>query len=64
MRRSFNLPKEIATFVFEVDCINVWNKVTLSAPGANFGTASFGQIGSLSGTPGSRDFQFAGHINF
>jgi Carboxypeptidase regulatory-like domain len=64
LRRSFNLPKEIATFVFEVDCINVWNKTTFSAPNSTFGNAAFGQIGGVSGTPGSRDFQFAGHINF
>ena len=64
LRRSFKLPKEIATFVFEVDCINVWNKVTFSAPNSTFGSSAFGQIGGVSGTPGSRDFQFAGHINF
>jgi hypothetical protein len=64
VRRSFNLPKEIGTFVFEVDCINVWNKVTFSNPASTFGNSNFGQISSVSGTPGSRDFQFAGHINF
>jgi Carboxypeptidase regulatory-like domain len=64
VRRSFNLPKDIGTFVFEVDCINVWNKVIFSSPGASYGTTGFGQITSVSGTPGSRDFQFAGHLNF
>jgi hypothetical protein len=64
VRKSFNLPKDIGTFVFEVDCINVWNKVTFSNPASTFGNANFGQISSVSGTPGSRDFQFAGHINF
>ena len=64
VRKSFNLPKDIGTFVFEVDCINVWNKVTFSNPAATFGNGNFGQISSVSGTPGSRDFQFAGHINF
>jgi hypothetical protein len=64
LRKSFNLPKDIGTFVFEVDCINVWNKVTFSSPAATFGAANFGQIGGVSGTPGSRDFQFAGHLNF
>jgi hypothetical protein len=63
-KKSFNLPKEIGTFVFEVNCINVWNKVTFSAPAVTFGNANFGQIGGVSGNPGSRDFQFAGHINF
>ncbi len=64
LRRSFNLPKDIGTFVFEVDCINVWNKNTFSAPGASYGTTGFGQITGVSSTPGSRDFQFAGHLNF
>src|SRR5712691_8296153 len=64
LRKSFNLPKDIGTFVFEVDCINVWNKVTFSNPAATFGNSNFGQISSVSGTPGSRDFQFAGHFNF
>jgi hypothetical protein len=64
IRRSFNLPHEFGTFVFEADCINVWNKVTFSGPGATFGASSFGTITSVSGSPGSRDFQFAGHINF
>ena len=64
VRKSFNLPKDIGTFVFEVDCINVWNKVTFSNPATTFGNSNFGQISSVSGTPGSRDFQFAGHLNF
>jgi Carboxypeptidase regulatory-like domain len=64
LRRSFNLPKDIGTFVFEVDCINVWNKVTFSTPASTFGNSNFGQISSVSGSPGSRDFQFAGHFNF
>jgi hypothetical protein len=64
VRKSFNLPKDIGTFVFEVDCINVWNKVTFSNPASTFNSGNFGQISSVSGTPGSRDFQFAGHINF
>ncbi len=64
LRRSFPLPKDIGTFVFEVDCINVWNKVVFSNPATTFGSSNFGQIGSVSGSPGSRDFQFAGHLNF
>jgi hypothetical protein len=64
VRKSFNLPKDIGTFVFEVDCINVWNKVTFNNPASVFGNSNFGQISSVSGTPGSRDFQFAGHIRF
>jgi len=65
-KKSFNLPREIGTFVFEVNCINVWNKVTFNAPAAIFANpiTTFGQISGVSGNPGSRDFQFAGHINF
>ena len=51
-----------ATLVFEVDCINVWNKVTMNGPAVSVGASNFGQIGGASGN--ARDFQFAGHINF
>ena len=64
LRRSFNLPKEIGTFVFEVDCINVWNKVVFNTPASTFGSSNFGTISGVSGSPGPRDFQFAGHLNF
>src|SRR5260370_20736246 len=64
LRRSFPLPKDIGTFVFEVDCINVWNKVVFSNPAATFGNANFAQISSVSRTPEPRDFQLAGHFNF
>jgi hypothetical protein len=66
-RRTFHLPREFATLTFEVDCINVTNKVVFSAPAGNaatFGNSSFGQITSVASSPASRDFQFAGHINF
>jgi hypothetical protein len=62
LRRSFPLPKDIGSFVFEVDCLNVWNKTQFSGPGATYGASSFGQITGVANTP--RDFQFAGHINF
>lgn len=62
VKRSFPLPKDIGTFVFEVDCLNTWNKVQLSGPASTFGNSNFGQITSIANTP--RDFQFAGHINF
>ena len=64
LRKSIPLPKDIGTFVFEVDCINVWNKTTFSGPAATYGASNFGQISGVSGSPGSRDFQFAGHLNF
>jgi hypothetical protein len=65
IRRSFPLPKDFGSFVFEADCTNVWNKVTMSNPSASWapGSTTFGQITSIGGnTP--RDWQFAGHINF
>lgn len=62
LKRSFPLPKDIGSFVFEVDCLNVWNKVQFSGPGVTYGASSFGQITGVANSP--RDFQFAGHINF
>jgi hypothetical protein len=73
LHRSFPLPKDFGTFVFEVDCLNTWNKVNFSGPGATWNASlvngavsaysgNFGQITSVANTP--RDFQFAGHINF
>jgi Carboxypeptidase regulatory-like domain len=63
MRRSFPLHWENAEFVFEADCLNVWNHVTFGSPSASWsqGSTSFGNITSASG---NRDWQFAGHINF
>ena len=66
VRRSFPLWKDFGTFVFEADCLNVWNKVTLPGPSVGGwapGSATFGTIGaSIANSP--RDWQFAGHINF
>jgi hypothetical protein len=64
LSRSFPLPKDIGTFVFEVDCLNVWNKVTFGNPVATFGASNFGTITGTAGSYSPRDFQFAGHINF
>lgn len=63
LRRSFPLHFEQAEFVFEADCINVWNHVTFGNPSASWSnnSSTFGTIGSASG---NRDWQFAGHINF
>ena len=63
VHRSFPIWEGL-TFVFEADCLNVWNKVTFSAPTASWspGSATFGQITSASSN--ARDFQFAGHLNF
>ncbi|GAC1418366.1 MAG: hypothetical protein NVSMB62_10070 [Acidobacteriaceae bacterium] len=79
LHRSFPLPHEIGTFVFEVDCLNTWNKVQFSGPSANWNptftyvngvptiasAAGQGSFGQIGGISNSpRDFQFAGHINF
>ncbi|HWG18308.1 MAG TPA: carboxypeptidase regulatory-like domain-containing protein [Acidobacteriaceae bacterium] len=69
LRRTFPIHESLA-LVFEADCLNVWNKVTMSGPntswnntgGANPYPAAFGTIGGISNSP--RDWQFAGHINF
>ena len=67
LRRSFSLPKEVA-FVFELDCLNVWNKVTFDGPNVNGknawapGSTAFGEITGASGN--ARDFQLAAHLNF
>jgi hypothetical protein len=62
LRRSFPLPRDFGTLVFEADCLNAWNKVQFGGPGASFGSATFGTISGVSNSP--RDWQFAGHINF
>jgi hypothetical protein len=62
LHRSFPLPRDIGTIVFEVDCINVWNKVTMNGPAANYAASGFGTITGANANP--RDFQFAGHFNF
>ena len=72
--RSFPLHWENAQFVFEADCLNLWNKNTFGSPNASWSASppaagsttpvystSFGTISSASG---ARDWQFAGHINF
>jgi hypothetical protein len=74
VHRNFALPHEWGTLVFEVDCINVTNKVTFNGPNSTWNakinnanqitsyTGSFGQINGASGN--ARDFQFAAHFNF
>jgi hypothetical protein len=63
VRRSFGLPREMAP-VFEVDCLNTWNKVTFGNPATTFGVSPFGTISGLASGTNPRDFQFAGHFNF
>ena len=66
LRRSFPLPKDFGTFVFEADCTNVWNKVTMGGPSAVW-TPTSTTFGTITGIPSSsspRDWQFALHFNF
>ncbi len=63
VRRSFGLPREMA-LVFEVDCLNTWNKVTFAGPAVTYGASTFGTISGLASGTNPRDFQFAGHFNF
>jgi len=62
VRRTFPI-KEALSFVFEADCLNVWNHVTFGNPTASWssGSSTFGTITSASG---NRDWQFAGRITF
>ena len=74
IQRSFPIYGEKASFVFQADCTNVWNKVTFGGPNGSWGQTSaagvtpivyastFGQVTSASGNP--RDWQFSGHIVF
>lgn len=65
LRRSIPLHRGME-FVFQADCINVWNHVTFSSPSASWasGSSTFGTITSISSSPGPRDWQFAGHLSF
>jgi Carboxypeptidase regulatory-like domain len=62
IRRTFPI-KESLAFVFEADCLNVWNHVTFGNPSATWaaGSTTFGNVTSASG---NRDWQFAGRIKF
>ena len=66
LRRSFPLVRESLSFVFEADCLNVWNHVTFGSPSSAWasGSTTFGTITSTASGTNPRDWQFAGHINF
>jgi hypothetical protein len=63
LRRSFPLVHEGWNFVFEADCLNVWNHVTFGNPSASWSAGS-GSFGNITSASGNRDWQFAGHITF
>jgi hypothetical protein len=66
IKRTFPIYGDRASFVFEADCLDVWNKVVFGNPNTGWGsTTTFGQVTSASAAGGSpRDWQFAGHIVF
>ena len=57
VRRSFAI-REGMSFVFEADCLNLWNKVVFSAPGGGWSatasqtSSSFGEVTGISSNPG------------
>jgi len=67
LRRTFPIWNRVS-FVAEVDCLNVANHATLSNPSATWGapgSSAGNAFGVITGAQAnSRDFQFAGHINF
>jgi hypothetical protein len=66
VRRSFPLHGESTEFVFEADCLNVWNNVVFAGPSGSWsaGSTSFGTVTGVASNSNPRDWQFAGHINF
>jgi hypothetical protein len=62
LHRSFPLHWENAQLVFEADSINALNHVVFGGPNTTFGNSAFGTISGIANN--SRDWQFAGHINF
>ena len=65
LRKTFIIHKDLA-FQFEISVTNAWNHVTFGGPSGSWssGSATFGQVTGVSGSPGPRDFQFAGHLKF
>lgn len=63
IHRAFDLPGK-TNLMFELDCLNVTNKVTFEGINTSWaaGSKTFGTIGGANGN--SRDFQLAAHFNF
>lgn len=71
LRRTFNITQERVKFVFEVDCLNVPNKVEFGGistgwadPTIASNAAAAAKFGTVGSARGNRDFQLAGRINF
>lgn len=66
LRRTFPIHDRL-NFVFEADCIDLWNHVNFRAPSSSnlvWSPKSSSSFGSVTSAEGNRDWQFAGHINF
>jgi hypothetical protein len=70
LRRTFHIYERL-NFIFEADCIDVWNHVNFAIPSASnltwsaTNSKSFSTVtGTSTSFPDNRDWQFAGHINF
>jgi len=71
LRRTFNMTQERVKFIFEVDCLNVPNKVTFGGistawvdPTASPTAAAASNFGTVGSAKGNRDFQLVGRVNF
>jgi len=69
MQRSFNLTHSGgAKFVFQADCFDVTNKMTVGGIGTSWSsqdeTLSSNTFGEVTSVSGNRDFQFSGRITF
>ncbi len=71
LRRTFNITPERVKFIFEVDCLNVTNKVRFGGisqawadPTISTSAAAASQFGTVGSASGNRDFQFAARVNF
>ena len=62
LRRSFPI-REGMNLVVEADALNTLNHPTFGGPSSGWAVGS-SSFGSISGTSGARDWQFAGHFNF
>jgi len=61
LRKSFALPKEGMSLVFQADAFNIFNRVNWGNPGTSATGGGFGQIGS---TNPPRNLQFGAKFNF
>jgi hypothetical protein len=65
VRRTFPIHENLA-FIFEADCIDLWNHVNFSVPSSSNlnWSANSTSFGTVTGASDNRDWQFAGHVSF